>query len=417
METMECNHEGENLKELLKKIERAKQEWEQSMDCIDDLVFVVDGQGLIKRCNRPSLDLFKISFEDILGSNLNKLCLENGIQLPADAEQHEVFHGPSSRWFNIKQYPKCGDKDTSSGGGTFNRVIIFHEITLIRKISRELERKNRQLQDAYEELKATQSKIVHQEKMASIGQLAAGVAHEINNPVGFISSNIGTLKKYTDRMVEFINAQTTALESLQALEQVKDIRKKLKLDYIIEDIGELIKESLDGVDRVKNIVQNLKSFSRVDDTEEKLTDINECMETTLNIIWNELKYKATVHKKYGDLPLIKCYPQQLNQVFMNLLVNAAQAIEKQGDITICTRTENDFIKVSIADTGSGIPKDKINKIFDPFFTTKEVGKGTGLGLSICYDIVKKHKGEITVDSVVGQGTTFTVILPKKDARG
>ncbi|GBD95318.1 MAG TPA: hybrid sensor histidine kinase/response regulator [Nitrospirae bacterium] len=277
-----------------------------------------------------------------------------------------------------------------------------------------IESEHKEVEKAYAELKATQAKILQQEKMASIGQLAAGVAHEINNPMGFISSNLGTLGKYVNKLTEFIDTQTGVIESLkstEASEGLKDKRRKLKLDYILEDIEELIKESIDGAERVKKIVQNLKSFSRIDEAEYKNVDINECIENTLNIVRNELKYKAEIKKDYGKLPPADCYPQQLNQVFMNLLVNAAQAIEKQGEIGIRTWNGDGIINVSISDTGCGIPEDKISRIFEPFFTTKDVGKGTGLGLSITYDIVKKHKGEITVESEAGKGSTFTVKIP------
>jgi len=277
-----------------------------------------------------------------------------------------------------------------------------------------LETKNRELEAAYSELKNTQAQILQREKMASIGQLAAGVAHEINNPTGFIMSNLGTLGKYADKLTTFIEAQTKVIESLSAGEypdELKETRKKLKLDYILEDLGMLINESLDGADRIKKIVQNLKSFSRLDEAEFKPSDINECIESTLNIVWNELKYKATVEKDYGKIPMIKCFPQQLNQVFMNLLVNGAHAIESQGTIKIKTWNGDGALHISISDTGSGIPEDKIKRIFEPFFTTKPVGKGTGLGLSITYDIVKKHNGDIMVSSEVGKGTEFTITLP------
>lgn len=266
----------------------------------------------------------------------------------------------------------------------------------------------------YAELKAAQAQMLQREKMASIGQLAAGVAHEINNPIGFINSNLGTLDKYVGRMVDFIQVQEGALSSCASQEVVTAIagqRKKLKLDYVIEDSRKLIEESLDGTDRVRKIVQNLKSFSRVDESEYKHANLNDCLESTLNIVWNELKYKATVEREYGELPETRCYPQQLNQVFMNLLVNAGHAIEGQGTITIRSWVEGTDIFIAINDTGSGIPEDLRTRIFEPFFTTKEVGKGTGLGLSISYDIVRKHGGEILLDSVVGEGTTFTVRLP------
>lgn len=276
-----------------------------------------------------------------------------------------------------------------------------------------LELQHKELENAYNNLKIAQSQITQQEKMASIGQLAAGVAHEINNPTGFIMSNLGSLQKYVNKLVEFIKVQAEAVEGLSE-ERKEEIRKKrssLKVDFITEDIRSLVSESLDGTERIKKIVQDLKSFSRVDEAEQKRADINAGIESTINIVWNELKYKATVNKEYGDIPHTMCNPGQLNQVFMNILVNAAHAIEKQGEIRVRTWHEGGYINVSISDTGSGIPADKLPRIFEPFYTTKEVGKGTGLGLSIAYDIVKKHNGEIEVESEVGKGTTFTITIP------
>lgn len=250
--------------------------------------------------------------------------------------------------------------------------------------------------------------------MASIGQLAAGVAHEINNPIGFITSNLGSLGKYMDKLSRFVVAQDEALaapDPRQAGESLVTLRKNLKIDYVLDDIGQLIEESLDGAARVKKIVQDLKTFSRVDQAESQVVDLIECLESTLNIAWNELKYKVTVEKDYGEIQPVKCYPQQLNQVFLNLLVNAAHAIENQGTVRLRTWQENDHVCVSVSDTGCGIPEEVLPRIFEPFFTTKQVGKGTGLGLSISYDIVKKHGGEILVESELDRGTTFTIRLP------
>jgi len=298
-------------------------------------------------------------------------------------------------------------------------LLVKHEqmkgiLAQMEKTKKEREDTMVELEKAYSDLKATQAKIVQQEKMASIGQLAAGVAHEINNPMGFISSNLGTLAKYIERMEEFILVQLSVIEKIQdngIKEEVQGKRKALKLDYIIEDGRELIKESLDGAERVRTIVKNMKSFSRVDEAECKSADINECILSTINIVWNELKYRASLIKELGDIPQTKCYPQQINQVIMNLLVNASHAIETQGEITVRSWHENSSIFASVSDTGCGMPPEVINRIFEPFFTTKEVGKGTGLGLSITYDIIKAHKGEITVESEPGKGTTFTIRLP------
>jgi PAS domain S-box-containing protein len=284
----------------------------------------------------------------------------------------------------------------------------------ILKVSTEMEKTNMEIIEMYGELKAAQSKMLHSEKMASIGQLAAGVAHEINNPIGFISSNINSLNKYLGKLVEYIDL----LEDQLGKSGYQDsnggygtAKEGLKIDYIRQDAADLISESLSGVDRVKKIVQNLKSFSRIDEAELQDADLNECMDTTLNIIWNELKYHANVVKDYGSIPKTMCFPQELNQVFMNLLMNAAQSIRDHGEIRIRTWHDGPMIMVEIADTGSGIPRELVDRIFEPFFTTKEVGKGTGLGLSISYDIVKKHKGDISVKSEPGKGTVFTVNIP------
>jgi PAS domain S-box-containing protein len=267
-----------------------------------------------------------------------------------------------------------------------------------------------------ESLRTMQRQIVQQEKMASIGQLAAGVAHEINNPMGFITSNLTSLVKYADRLDEYIAALLQSLYSCPAHQGISDLdsmRQKLKVDYIISDVRELVNESLDGAHRVQRIVQDLKSFSRIDQVESCRINLNEALETTINIAWNELKYISTLERDFGDIPDIVCYPQQLNQVFLNLLVNAAQAMEKQGNIKVCTWTDIDNVFVSVTDNGKGMAEEVKRRIFEPFFTTKEAFKGTGLGLSISADIVRKHGGEITVASEVGVGTTFTVRLPVK----
>ena len=276
----------------------------------------------------------------------------------------------------------------------------------------QLHRQQHELALAHDTLKQSQAQILQQEKMASVGQLAAGVAHEINNPMGFISSNLSSLAKYLERLTEFIRTLEAKIPQDPPDEELAALRKQLKIDYIMEDAVHLVEESLDGAGRVKKIVQGLKNFSRIDQAERLAADINECLETTINIVWNELKYKCEVKKEYGELPQTVCNPQQLNQMFMNLLVNAAQAIETRGEIGIKTWADQDFIYTRISDTGSGIPQDKLQRIFEPFYTSKEVGKGTGLGLSIVYDIVvKNHHGDIQVESEEGKGTTFTVKIP------
>ncbi|KUG22529.1 signal transduction histidine kinase [hydrocarbon metagenome] len=266
----------------------------------------------------------------------------------------------------------------------------------------------------HEELKTSQLKILQQEKMASIGQLAAGVAHEINNPLAFISSNLGTLDKYINKLIDFIQTQSEVIESLQHTDvvgRIEEKRKELKLDRVIDDIKELIVESVDGSERMKKIIHELNCFSRMDEEDYKEADINYCIESAVSIVWPELKYKATLKKDYGILPVTKCHPHQINQVMVNLLINAVNSIEEQGEITIKTWDKDQSIWMEISDTGRGIPEGNLNKIFEPFFTTKEIGKGTGLGLSITYEIIQRHKGDITVKSKTGTGTTFTIRIP------
>ena len=274
----------------------------------------------------------------------------------------------------------------------------------------------------------THTKLIHTDKLASIGQLAAGVAHEINNPTGYICSNINTLGEYINDLKKLINNYIKIEELLgdnyqesnqgEIEKNIKDLeilKKKIDLEFVLEDSINIINESREGAERIKKIVTDLKDFSHVDQTEMKHVSINNGIESTLNIVWNELKYKATVEKKYGDLPEILCYPQKLNQVFMNILVNAAHSIENKGTIIISTCLRNGQVEIKISDTGKGIPEKNLSKIFDPFFTTKPVGQGTGLGLNIVYGIIKKHKGTIEVESKVGEGTTFTIRIPVGDS--
>ncbi len=291
--------------------------------------------------------------------------------------------------------------------------------TIVARRTAELKNKNDELSQAYEDLKASQSMLLQREKMASIGQLAAGVAHEINNPIGFVSSNLNSLGRYQQKLASFIDLQAKTLEEAGTAEQLAEVtaaHKKLKIGFLLEDGAELIEESLDGTERVRKIVQGLKNFSRVDDAESKLpADLNECLESTINMVWNEIKYKATLTRDFGELPPTYCNPQQLNQVFMNMLVNASQAIDGQGEIRVKSRFDDGQIHVSIADTGCGIPEENLQRLFEPFFTTKKIGEGTGLGMSISCDIVKKHQGEILVESTLGEGTVFTVKLPQVEA--
>jgi signal transduction histidine kinase len=198
------------------------------------------------------------------------------------------------------------------------------------------------------------------------------------------------------------------------IDAIKELQKEIDIDYVLNDVGDLIDDCREGTDRIKKIVADLKDFAHPGEGQVQSADINKGLESTLNVVNNELKYKATVFKDFGSIPPVLGNPQQLNQVFMNILVNAAQAIEKTGEIRVKTAFNAGMVEISISDTGCGIPPENISKIFDPFFTTKEVGKGTGLGMNIAYNIIKKHNGSIEIQSQVGQGTTFTVKIPSEN---
>jgi two-component system NtrC family sensor kinase len=264
-------------------------------------------------------------------------------------------------------------------------------------------------------LEQAQGQLLQSEKMASIGQLAAGVAHEINNPIGFVNSNLGTLKNYVERLLALVNAyEACEAEHPIHSEPLIAAKQVAELDFLRQDIVALLAESSDGLERVKKIVQDLKDFSRVDSSQKwEWTDLHKGLDSTLNVVNNEIKYKADVVKEYGNLPAIECLSGQINQVFMNLLVNAAHAIHERGTITLRTGTADDGVWVEVADTGCGIAPENLQRIFEPFFTTKAVGKGTGLGLSLSYGIVRKHGGSIDVRSEPGAGTIFRVTLPVK----
>ncbi|MFV3015584.1 ATP-binding protein, partial [Pseudomonas sp. KHB2.9] len=287
-----------------------------------------------------------------------------------------------------------------------------HLELLVEQRTQALTQASQALQQEIDERKQLESQLVQSEKLASLGQLAAGVAHEINNPVGFISSNLGTLEGYFKQLQQMLDAYRQA-EAAIGDDQLQALRQRLDLDFLREDIPTLIHESKEGIGRVAQIVKDLKDFSRVDtDQTWQWANLQQGIDSTLNIVASELKYKADVIKHYAPLPEIECLASQLNQVVMNLVINAAQAIgPERGTITISNGVDGENIWLEIADNGCGIAPDAQLKIFDPFFTTKPVGEGTGLGLSLSYGIVKKHHGEISVSSELGKGTTFRVVLP------
>lgn len=310
----------------------------------------------------------------------------------------------------------CGD-----GPNAGHRFVAVTDITARSLRERELQQRHDELERIYKRLAGTQEQLLQSEKMASIGQLAAGVAHEINNPIGYVHSNLGTLREYTGSLFALIDAYAAALAAPDPAahrDELQVQRQRLDIDFILGDLPQLLDESREGIERVTRIVQDLKEFSHVGRNEAmRPSDLVKGLESTLNIVWNDLKYKTRVERIYGDMPAVECLPSEINQVFMNLLINAGQAIGERGVITLACGCEDGEAWVSVADTGCGIPEEVLGRIFDPFYTTKPIGRGTGLGLAIAYRIVEKHHGRIEVSSILGQGTTFRVVLPVEQPAG
>ena len=281
-----------------------------------------------------------------------------------------------------------------------------------------VEERTHDLASALEQMKLTQAQLLQSEKMAAVGQLAAGVAHEINTPIGFVNSNLGSLKTYVTQLLNVI----AAYEGLEAevpqpnprRQRLACARAEADLDYLKRDVVALLDESMCGLGRVAKIVQDLRDFSQVDQTEWQDADLNAALASTLNVLASEFKSKATVTRNLASLPLLRCIPSQLNQVFMNLLVNTAQAIDGQGEIAVSTGYTDDVVWVEITDNGKGMPPEVQKRIFEPFYTTKPIGQGIGLGLAISFDIVeKRHGGRLKVTRSDASGSTFRVQIPRR----
>jgi PAS domain S-box-containing protein len=299
-----------------------------------------------------------------------------------------------------------------ANGAPLEVIGAMTDITQRKQMEQTLQATGRAQQQLIAKLRTAHEQLLQAEKMASIGQLAAGIAHEINNPLGFVNSNMNALQNYVATLLRVIT-QYEQLGQGQAplLAQMAALRQQADLDFLRQDVTDLVRESMEGLKRVRDIVQALKDFSHVGETAWQVADLHRGLDSTLNIVSNELRYKASIRKEYGALPPVTCLASQLNQVFMNLLVNAGHAIGQQGVISIRTGAQDGWVWIEIGDTGSGIAPEHLNRIFEPFFTTKAVGSGTGLGLSLSYGIVQRHGGRIEVASELGKGTRFTVHLP------
>lgn len=390
------------------------QRFRTALDYVNAFIYIKDCESRYVYANQPCLELLNCTAEELPGSSdsqffppetVARLHAVDARVLSGERTTEEITttlpDGEIRIYLELKT-PVFADTTNELISGLLG---ISTDITTLK-----------QSEAAMRELHA---QLLQNEKLASIGQLSAGIAHEINNPMGFINSNLNTLEKYIEKFDTYI----ALLEELvqkdrdpQPWQTASAVKRNLKLEYVLRDVHQLIQESTEGAERVMKIVHDLKTFSRSDTSQTGKADINQNLDSTINIIWNQIKYVAELVRDYGELPKVPCNIQQVNQVFMNLLVNAVHAlqyeeIEELGTITVKTWADEEHAYIAISDTGCGIPEDIRNRIFDPFFTTKDVGKGTGLGLSISHEIIKKHGGELSVTSTEGKGTTFTIRLP------
>ena len=310
-------------------------------------------------------------------------------------------------------------QETQTSRDEYEEQLIELNQTLEEKVERRTAQINRQvaeLQAANDKIADTQAKLIQSEKLASVGQLAAGVAHEINNPIGFVRSNLTTLTEYVETYQTLLKAyqSLTSLAEDERSGHIKEIRKiedREDIEFINEDITELLKDSVDGTARVRDIVQGLRDFSHAGGQSRTRCDLNRCIESTLKIVKNGLQNKCIIETSLQPVPEVMANTGEINQILMNLMVNAGQAVGENGHITVKTAMHNNSVQIDIQDNGSGIDPSHLDKLFDPFFTTKPVGEGTGLGLAISYGIIQDHDGEIEVNSELGVGTAFTIRLP------
>ncbi|MBT9612281.1 MAG: PAS domain S-box protein [Burkholderiales bacterium] len=395
------------------------------MEVLPTPLFFKDIAGNYLGVNKAWEDYFGIPREAIIGKSLEVLYPHaQAVSAVHRAKDQELWHRLGAQSYEISipiaggevrdalYYKATFTKADGSVAGLVGSIVDFTER---KQAEVELKQRYEEVRMLNDQLNEAQNQLMQSEKMASVGQLAAGVAHEINNPVGYVYSNLGTLEKYVQDLFGLIATYEKiepAIADETLLAQVRAAKESVELNFLRDDVHALMGETREGIIRVKKIVQDLKDFSRIDATDEwHWADLQKGIDSTLNIVWNELKYKAEVKKEYADIPEVECRVSQLNQVFMNLLVNAGHAIEDKGVITVRTGLEGDQVWVEIMDSGKGISPENLTRIFDPFFTTKPIGQGTGLGLSLSYGIVQKHGGRIEVQSKLGKGTAFKVWLP------
>jgi PAS domain S-box-containing protein len=441
VQARDTRHERETEDVLAQTLSRLR----ATLESTGNGILVLDWHGRIASMNRQFSRMWDLpeallqsgdddAILDYLSGRVveSALCRQRLREVVDIDESEDLFHLHDGRSFMCSSRPQHLDERI------IGRVYGYNDITERERAAQALRESRDQLearvlertaalqeanatlqgekarqQELFEQLAEAQSQLVQSEKMASVGVLAAGVAHEINNPVAFVNSNMTSLQVYAEGLLKLLAAYEGHDGALapDAQQEIARIKHDIDADFVRKDIGPLLLESQEGLQRVKRIVQDLKDFSHVSESERQWANLEDGLDSTLNMVAHELKYKAEVVKQYAGIPQIACLPLQLNQVFMNLLMNAGQAIAERGRITVRTGQDAATVWVEIEDTGSGIKPETLSHIFEPFFTTKPVGMGTGLGLSLSYGIVQKHGGRIDVRSEIGKGTAFRVILP------
>jgi PAS domain S-box-containing protein len=427
-EEARLEHEIEKRTQVEQALLESRLRYKAIFDQTFQLIGLLSPDGILIEVNKTALEFAKIMEEDVLHKPFWETAWwqhSTKVQEQIRASVEEAGKGKFIRYettiFAGDGSIRCVDFSLKPVLDVKGKVVLLipegRDITERKNADEELRSYREYLEKLVDE---RTGQLVHAEKMASLGQLAAGVAHEINNPITYITSNLSVLKGYVASIMNVMDLYKRLEEERrtlpgaggsEALLLLEEFREGADLEDILADLRRLIAETDQGAERVKRIVLDLRTFAREDKELPEEVDINSIIDVALSIVWNQLKYNVEVVKECGDVPRIMGYPRQLEQVFINLLVNAAQAITLKGQIVIRTKQEKKHVIVEVIDTGCGIREHELPRIFEPFFTTKEVGKGTGLGLSIAYGIIKKHLGEIAVKSSLGVGTTFTIKLP------
>jgi len=403
--------------------------FENIINSMNEVLVVADDTGEIRSVNEAATQLLGYTEDELLGMQFDQLFEgDNDTVLNEDDRDQLARNGTVANLTRnletrsgktIPSLLSCSVL-TNDGGESIGTLFGAQDITEIRKAEEEIRKSHTELEATHRELQKSQTLVVQAEKLAGLGQMAAGVAHEINSPIGFVLSNLGTMQGHVSSMKSYLEAyaglaagvrESDAAVIKTHLQRVTDLAEEEGIDFILEDVNDLVKESYVGAGRVRDIVQGLRKFASLDQAEACEENVNDGIESTLLVMGNEGQLSVRIHKDFGELPVIKSYRAQLNQVYLNLLLNAIHATTDKGDITIQTRHEAGDVVVRVVDTGLGIEQEHLGKVFDPFFTTKPVGTGTGLGLAIVHGIIEKHNGSIDVESDFGKGTTFTIKLP------